>query len=44
MSIEEIWIEIEKLTTIEKLELIEMIARSIREELSEQEQITDENQ
>ncbi len=31
---EEIWSEIEKLTTIEKLRLIEDIARSIREELA----------
>ena len=33
MTKEEIWNEIEKLTTIEKLQLIEDIARSIREEL-----------
>ena len=30
---EEIWSEIEKLTVIEKLQLIEEIARSIREDL-----------
>jgi hypothetical protein len=33
MATEEIWNEIEKLTTIEKLKLIEEIVRSIREDL-----------
>jgi hypothetical protein len=36
---DEIWEEIEKLTTIEKLELIEYIARSIREELEKDTEI-----
>ncbi len=33
MTREEIWSEIEKLTTVEKLRLIEDIARSVREEI-----------
>lgn len=33
---EKLWEEIEKLTTLEKLRLIEDIARSIREELNEE--------
>ncbi len=44
MTIEQIWIEIEKLTTIEKLELNEIIARNIKEELSEQEETDNEEQ
>ncbi len=39
MTKEEIWGEIEKLTTVEKLRLIEDIARSIREELGKVEEI-----
>lgn len=39
MTKDEIWEEIGKLTTIEKLELIEYIARSIREELEKENEI-----
>ncbi|MGI8641531.1 MAG: hypothetical protein ACR2MG_16495 [Pyrinomonadaceae bacterium] len=39
MTNEEIWGEIEKLTIVEKLQLIEDIARSIREDLEKDEEI-----
>lgn len=41
--IEEIWEEVARLTTIEKLQLIEYIARSIREEIEKETKIDKAN-